>query len=354
MRPTRPHGPTSCLLVLAFAAAGCAPEGDLMTGPSGLPSGESPALATTAASGICDYDPVESALTGPGWTKVLEEGFSGDLSKWTIWYGGAFNQELQLYQAANLQTANGILTITAREEPATGPTTPFDPAPRAFSYTSGRIESRTHFSASTSTPKVRFSSRLRLPAGYGMWPAFWTYGDPWPTQGEIDIMEGRGQEPFQYQTAYWYGRRPGQNLVQNSAAVIVSNASLADCWHVLRGDLDQEQPHLPLRWAGGRHQVGRLHPQLLPQAAAGDAQPGGRRPVLPRSRSRRHPTRSFPGRLGQGVHVAVKIPVTVWHLELANPLAFTPSDRPPRFELRREHAPSPALARSLYAEVGGS
>lgn len=181
---------------------------------------------------MCDFNPTESALTGPGWGKVFEDGFSGDLSQWTTWIGGAFNEELQFYQPANLQTANGLLSITARKETVTGPSTPFDATPKTFSYTSGRIESKSYFSASNTTPKVRLSARLKLPTGYGMWPAFWSYGDPWPTQGEIDVMEARGQEPFQYQTAYWFGRRPGKNLVANSASVIWSDVSLMDCWHV--------------------------------------------------------------------------------------------------------------------------
>jgi hypothetical protein len=29
---------------------------------------------------------------------------------------------------------------------------------------------------------------------------------PWPTQGEIDILEARGQEDMKYQTNYFYGR----------------------------------------------------------------------------------------------------------------------------------------------------
>ena len=221
-------------VVLVIVVAGCAPDREDVTGPETPPAASAaaaPSAATTAA-GVCDFNPSESALTGPGWNKVFEDNFSGDLSKWTIWIGGAFNEELQFYQPSNLQTANGLLSITARQETVTGPSTPFDPAPKSFSYTSGRIESKSHFSASRSTPKVRFSARLKLPSGFGMWPAFWSYGDPWPTQGEIDVMEGRGQEPFQYQTAYWFGRRPGKNLVSNSATVIWSTVSLEDCWHV--------------------------------------------------------------------------------------------------------------------------
>jgi beta-glucanase (GH16 family) len=184
------------------------------------------------ANAICNYDLNETMLTSAGWTKAFEDNFSTDLSKWNIWTGGAFNNELQYYQSANMQLQNGVLLITAKKETITGATTPFDPTPKTFNYTSGRIESKTNFSASTTTPKVRMIARLKLPAGYGMWPAFWSYGDPWPTQGEIDCMEARGQEPFKYQTNYFYGRAANRNLVKNQVGFITSNVSLTDCYHV--------------------------------------------------------------------------------------------------------------------------
>ena len=227
-----PLRPSWGILLLILAAA-CSTDRQSPTGPTPPASSAvaAPSLLTVV-DGVCNFDPAESVLTGPGWSKVFEDGFSGDLSKWTTWNGGAFNEELQLYQASNLVTGNGLLSITARKETATGPTTPFDATPKTFAYTSGRIESKTDFSASRTTPRVRLSARLKLPSGYGMWPAFWSYGDPWPTQGEIDIMEGRGQEPFQYQTAYWFGRRPGKNLVSNSSTMVSASVSLTDCWHV--------------------------------------------------------------------------------------------------------------------------
>ena len=75
-------------------------------------------------------------------------------------------------------------------------------------------------------------ARIKLPAGYGMWPAFWSYGDPWPTQGEIDILEARGQEPNSYSTNYFFGRRANVNLVRNATTTINANMSLQTCWHV--------------------------------------------------------------------------------------------------------------------------
>lgn len=188
--------------------------------------------ASVNANGICDYDLNETILTAAGWTKTFEDNFLTNLSQWNIWTGGAFNNELQYYQAPNLQLSNGILNIVCKQETVTGATTPFDATPKTFNYTSGRIETKTLYSASTASPKIRMTARIKLPAGYGMWPAFWSYGDPWPTQGEIDILEARGQEPFQYQTNYFYGRARNKNLVSNGATVITSSVSLQDCWHV--------------------------------------------------------------------------------------------------------------------------
>ncbi len=184
------------------------------------------------ATGICDYTFNETAVTTAGYTKIFEDDFNTDFSKWNIWTGGAFNNELQFYQAGNLQIVSGNLVITAKKETITGATTPFDATPKTFSYTSGRIECKTNISASSATPKIRIVARIKLPAGYGMWPAYWSYGDPWPKQGEIDFLEAKGQEPFKYQTNYFYGRTTGRNLVKNQVGFITSTVSLTDCYHV--------------------------------------------------------------------------------------------------------------------------
>ncbi len=185
-----------------------------------------------SANATCDYTLNEAAILAAGYTKVFEDDFASDLSSWKVWVGGAFNNELQHYQAANLQLANGNLVITAKKEPVIGQTNPFDATPKSFNYTSGRIECRSPISASLATPKVRIVARVKLASGYGMWPAFWSYGDPWPTQGEIDIIEARGQEPFKYQTNYFYGRTANRNLVKNQVGFITSDVSLTDCYHV--------------------------------------------------------------------------------------------------------------------------
>ena len=218
------------LAFISFYLFGCTKNTSVLTEQELKLSSNTLASASTA--GICDYDLIESSLTSTGWTKVFDEDFSGNFNKWNIWTGGAYNNELQLYRAANLSISGGMLSIQAKKETVTGPTLPSNSTPKSFDFTSGRIESKTNFSAKATTPKVRMMTRIKLPTGYGMWPAFWSYGDPWPTQGEIDIVEARGNEPYNYSTAYWYGRRAGVNLASNTESHITSAYSLTECFHV--------------------------------------------------------------------------------------------------------------------------
>lgn len=153
------------------------------------PSNPTPSVSPTA----CNYEINEDSLVKAGWTKSFEDNFTTDLSKWNIWTGGAFNNELQHYQSENLSIADGVLAITAKAQTVSGKTSPYDATLKTFNYTSGRIECKETVSANNTTPKVRMMARIKLPANYGMWSAFWSYGDPWPTQGEIDFLEEIGQ-----------------------------------------------------------------------------------------------------------------------------------------------------------------
>jgi len=192
-----------------------------------------PAPPPPPVHGVCDFNLDETSLTNAGWKKIFSDDFiDAGLSNWNTWYGGAYNNELQLYQSPNLSVSSGNLVITSKKETVTGPTTPYDATQKTFNYTSGRVESKINFSSNTTTPKVRMVARIKLPAGYGMWPAFWSYGDPWPTQGEIDILEARGQDDFKYQTNYFYGNTANRNLVRGAEGYITTDVSLQSCFHV--------------------------------------------------------------------------------------------------------------------------
>ncbi|KAA1246143.1 family 16 glycosylhydrolase [Aquimarina sp. RZ0] len=151
------------------------------------------------------------------WILVWEDNFDTNLSAWNVWYGGAFNNEIQLYNQKQLNIEEGVLSINASRNEVTGPTTPFDNTEKQFQYVSGRIESKEFYGPSDQEgeKEYRIMAKIQLPKGNGMWPAFWTFGDPWPTLGEIDILEARGNQPKTFQSNIFYGTEAGTPITQH-------------------------------------------------------------------------------------------------------------------------------------------
>jgi len=162
-----------------------------------------------------------SAQDLEGWEMIWEDNFDEGLAKWKPWNSGAFNNELQFYQASNLFVEQGYLFIEQAREQASGPANPFDNTTKNFSYTSGRIETVDLFGPQINEGTLRISARIKLPAGEGLWPAFWSYGDPWPTQGEIDIMEFRGGNTMEYISNFFYGVEANMPLTDFNATTNV-------------------------------------------------------------------------------------------------------------------------------------
>lgn len=131
-------------------------------------------------------------MTPKPWTIVWRDEFDDaiiDRSKWRldVGYTGEPNGELEIYtdRAENAYLENSCLVIKAREENYLG-----------YRFTSARLTTRGLHSWTFG----RFEARIRIPAGQGLWPAFWMVGDNypavgWPDCGEIDIMEAIGKRP---------------------------------------------------------------------------------------------------------------------------------------------------------------
>ena len=142
------------------------------------------------------------------WQLVWSDEFNGpanappDPAKWTYDLGnnnGWGNRELENYtkDPANAHMdGNGNLVVHA--EPIKSET---PPAPGAPAYTSARIKTLGLFAIGPDPHTIiRVETRVKVPAGAGMWPAFWMLGGTfnnrnWPQCGEIDIMESIGREP---------------------------------------------------------------------------------------------------------------------------------------------------------------
>ncbi len=159
----------------------------------------------------------------PGCVLVWSDEFDGtevDTSKWTFQLGdgaevglpgGWGNNELQYYQPDNASVADGLLTITAREESVGG-----------LNYTSTRMRSL----GKGDWTFGRFEMRAKMPIGQGLWPAFWMlssdtsiYG-PWAASGEMDIMEYIGSEPDKIFGTIHYGASFPGNIFSSTDYVL--------------------------------------------------------------------------------------------------------------------------------------
>jgi beta-glucanase (GH16 family) len=154
---------------------------------------------------------------------VFFDDFSSDVldrSKWNVEITGpVYNNEQQAYIDSpetiyidKIQEASGatndVLVIHPRYCPGL-----VTPEGKTFDFISGRI---------TTQGKVDFTygniaARLKLPAGAGLWPAFWSMGSfqPWPDNGEIDIMENVGEPDWTGVAIHgpgYFGATPFVNL----------------------------------------------------------------------------------------------------------------------------------------------
>lgn len=138
-------------------------------------------------------------------------GSSPDPAKWSVVTGGSGfgNHELETYtdRPDNVQQRDGNLVITARKESFTGA----DKVQR--DYTSARLQTKDHFAQAYG----RFEARMKLPAGKGIWPAFWLLGNDidtahWPACGEIDVLETIGDPHVMYSTLHGPGYSGGHAI----------------------------------------------------------------------------------------------------------------------------------------------
>jgi beta-glucanase (GH16 family) len=139
-----------------------------------------------------------AAWDKPGWQLTFQDEFDGaqvDAAKWVKrykWGEAQINGELQAYVDDAFQVQNGILAIVGDKRTASY-------AGQTFQYASGVLCSVLE------QMYGYFEARLKVPAGQGMWPAFWLLGKNGATGvNEIDIHEILGHQPSTvYMTVHW-------------------------------------------------------------------------------------------------------------------------------------------------------
>jgi len=159
------------------------------TGPSSAPRPDTTSTSISELKQVWadEFDgPAGSRVDSAKWHYDLGDGCQSGNCGWG-------NQEKEWYSSASENVSlngQGQLQIVARPA-AAGLTCYYG----ACQYTSAKITTR----GTLDVAPGRVEARIKLPAGQGLWPAFWLLGINigavgWPRCGELDIMENHGSD----------------------------------------------------------------------------------------------------------------------------------------------------------------
>ena len=170
-----------------------------------------------------------------------------DSTKWSYESGFVRNQEPEYYTTRRLENCrveNGMLVIEARKEDFPNAayragSEKWDQEAQFAHYTSASINTKNR----TEWKYGRMEIRAKVPAGKGIWPAFWMLGSDrgrikWPGCGEIDIMEFLGRDSTRIYGTVHYADVNGQ--VRNEGKLPVVGKP-ADGFHIYAIEWNDEQ-----------------------------------------------------------------------------------------------------------------
>jgi beta-glucanase (GH16 family) len=198
-------------------------------------------ISSVVAVACAFCDPQATEPNPNEWKLTWNDEFDGkeiDRTKWdfdfgngffnydaNMWIGGWGNNELQYYtrEPENAFVKDGMLHIRAVKESYNG-----------CGYTSARLKSRKRDGSPLFNKKYgRFEFRAKLPTGKGVWPALWMlpqdekYGG-WPSSGEIDVLEAKGQEPNKVLGTLHFGSSWPANTLLGKDYVLPREGTIAD------------------------------------------------------------------------------------------------------------------------------
>jgi beta-glucanase (GH16 family) len=130
---------------------------------------------------------------------VFSDEFGGaqvDRSKWhtELSWGRTNQPEAQYYSDDAVEVRDGVLRLRAERRSREGQP-----------YTSGVVSSHGKFTFTYGYAEAR----VRVPAGQGLWPAFWLVSEVPKSAQEIDVLEILGQETERVYTSLHWGMWDG-------------------------------------------------------------------------------------------------------------------------------------------------
>ncbi|MFD5812826.1 family 16 glycosylhydrolase [Streptomyces sp. NPDC127038] len=178
-------------------ATGTTPAATASSTPAPAATASSPAPSTPSSAPATTGATTGTAPVGiPGtWHQVFGDEFNGgslDTSKWNAnWFGCATcvtkppnSAEGSAYSPSQVSVGDGSLHLKLAQQPTTV-------GGKTYPYVSGLV---------TSNGKAQFTygafeARIHTPSSGSQmanWPSFWADGQNWPTDGELDVLEGLG------------------------------------------------------------------------------------------------------------------------------------------------------------------
>jgi hypothetical protein len=169
------------------------PSSTVPPSTTAVPSTTSPPPSTTAPSTTATSTSPKPVGVPGTWTLAFDDEFNGtalDRSKWSPhWFIEGGNQNNVNTYASNVAVGGGQLSLTlaSSNSGASVSTNPHGGATTGYELGYGYTEARIYF------------------PGNGTqiynWPAWWTDGQSWPSNGENDIAEGLGTMTVNYHSS---------------------------------------------------------------------------------------------------------------------------------------------------------
>jgi beta-glucanase (GH16 family) len=190
-------GATGAPGATAAPTAPTAATGPAASGPT-APAGSTASTAASGPTGSTSADPGGPQPTGdPGeWRTIFDDEFVGTSLARSKWSTGWFDPsgisgpvgpatELECYDPSHVVVGGGELDLNLTSTPetcASGGGSLHMPYTSAIVTTNGKFSFTYGF----------VEARIWLPGSGAIadWPAFWAEGQTWPTDGELDVVEG--------------------------------------------------------------------------------------------------------------------------------------------------------------------